>query len=230
MATVFDDLVGQTEAVETLRTAAAAAAATLRREAAPLGAMTHSWLFTGPAGSGRSMAARAFAAALQCTGDGGPAGVGCGVCHGCHTTLAGTHADVRFVVPDGLSIPVAQMRELVLRAASAPTAGRWQVLVVEDADRLTEAAGNALLKAVEEPPDRTVFLLCAPSVHPDDVSVTIRSRCRLVPLRQPGAQAVADLLVRRDGVPADRAAWAAAAAQGHVGRARRLAVDAQARA
>lgn len=226
MTTVFDDLVGQPEAVATLQAAASAAAATVRGGPAAPGAMTHSWLFTGPAGSGRSMAARAFAAALQCT----EGGVGCGQCHGCHTVLTGTHSDVRFVVPDGLSIPVAQMRELVLRAASAPTAGRWQVLVVEDADRLTEAAGNALLKAVEEPPVRTVFLLCAPSIHPDDISVTIRSRCRLVPLRQPGAQAVAELLVRRDGVPAEKAAWAAAAAQGHVGRARRLAVDAQARA
>jgi DNA polymerase-3 subunit delta' len=225
---VFDDLVGQPEAVETLQAAAAAADALLTGQAprSQSGSMTHSWLFTGPAGSGRSVAARAFAAALQCT----RGGIGCGECPGCHTVLAGTHADVRFVVPDGLSIPVAQMRELVLRAASVPTAGRWQVLVVEDADRLTEAAGNALLKAVEEPPERTVFLLCAPSTHPDDISVTLRSRCRLVPLRQPGADAVAALLARRDGVPAETAAWAAAAAQGHVGRARRLAADGQARA
>ncbi|NUO57382.1 MAG: DNA polymerase III subunit delta' [Hamadaea sp.] len=224
-ASVFDDLVGQPEAVGTLQAAAGAAELILRGQPSPPGVMTHSWLFTGPAGSGRSTAARAFAAALQCV----RGGVGCGECSGCHTVLAGTHSDVRFVVPDGLSIPVAQMRELVLRAASAPTAGRWQVLVVADADRLTEAAGNALLKAVEEPPDRTVFLLCAPSTHPDDISVTIRSRCRLVPLRQPGAEAVAALLARRDGVPADVAAWAAAAAQGHVGRARRLAADSHAR-
>lgn len=223
MTTVFDDLVGQQDAVATL-SAAARAANALIHGGDPTG-MTHAWLFTGPAGSGRSIAARAFAAALQCTRD----GVGCGECSGCHTTLAGTHADVRFVVPDGLSIPVAQMRELVLRAASVPTSGRFQVLVVEDADRLTEQAGNALLKAIEEPPDRTVFLLCAPSIHPDDVSVTIRSRCRLVALRQPAAPDIADLLVRRDGLAPADAAWAAAAAQGHVGRARRLARDPQAR-
>ena len=138
-------------------------------------AMTHAWFFTGPPGSGRSVAARAFAAALQC--EHGP---GCGTCAGCHTTLAGTHADVRFVVPEGLSIGVGEMRALVLRAASAPAGGRWQVLLIEDADRLTEAAGNALLKAIEEPAPRTVFLLCTPSTHPDDISVTIRSRCRLV--------------------------------------------------
>jgi DNA polymerase-3 subunit delta' len=186
--------------------------------------MTHAWIFTGPPGSGRSVAARALAAALQCD-----TGTGCGECAGCHTTLAGTHADVRFVVPEGLSIGVGEMRALVLRAASTPIGGRWQVLLVEDADRLTEAAGNALLKAIEEPPPRTVFLLCTPSTHPDDISVTIRSRCRVVPLRQPPPAAVAAVLTARDGVPADRAAWAAAAAQGHVGRARRLARDERAR-
>ncbi|ASW53260.1 DNA polymerase III subunit delta' [Plantactinospora sp. KBS50] len=213
MPDVFADLVGQEEAVATLRAAAAGGPA-----------MTHAWIFTGPPGSGRSVAARAFAAALQCVN-----GTGCGHCPGCHTTLSGTHADVRFVVPEGLSIPVTEIRTLVLRAASAPAGGRWQVVVIEDADRLTEAAGNALLKAIEEPPPRTVFLLCTPSTHPDDVSVTIRSRCRVVPLRQPPAAAVATVLTERDGVPAETAHWAAAAAQGHVGRARRLARDAEAR-
>ncbi|WP_433389311.1 DNA polymerase III subunit delta' [Micromonospora sp. KLBMP9576] len=252
MPDVFADLVGQDEAVGTLRRAAAAAAAVLRAAAVPpttdavgdgldapaeesddgqptaavnAGAgMTHAWIFTGPPGSGRSVAARAFAAALQCA-----YGTGCGGCPGCHTTMGGTHADVRMVVPDGLSIGVNEMRALVLRAASTPAGGRWQVVVIEDADRLTEAAGNALLKAIEEPPPRTVFLLCAPSTHPDDISVTIRSRCRVVPLRQPAPDAVAEMLVRRDGCAPDLARWAAAAAQGHVGRARRLARDPEAR-
>ncbi|WP_432834458.1 DNA polymerase III subunit delta' [Dactylosporangium sp. CA-092794] len=222
---IFDELVGQPDAVATLSRAVEAADVIVRGEtpdAARQQAMTHAWLFTGPPGSGRSVAARTFAAALQC-----PNG-GCGTCQACHTALAGTHADVRFVVPEGLSIAVGEMRALVLRAASSPTQGRWQVLLVEDADRLTEAAGNALLKAVEEPPARTVFLLCTPSTHPDDISVTIRSRCRVVPLRQPPADAIATVL-RRDGVDEPTAAWAAAAAQGHVGRARRLARDPQAR-
>jgi len=241
---VFRALVGQDEAVATLRRAAAAAAAIVSAAAAAGGAfgggaaaaggaggapaagagMTHAWLFTGPAGSGRSVAARAFAAALQC------ANQGCGSCPACHTTLAGTHADVRFVVPEGLTVGVGEMRSLVLRAQGAPIQGRWQVLLVEDADRLTEAAGNALLKAIEEPPPRTVFLLCTPSTHPDDISVTIRSRCRVVTLRQPSAEAVASVLVERDGIAREDALWAAAAAQGHVGRARRLARDPQARA
>jgi DNA polymerase-3 subunit delta' len=102
------------------------------------------------------------------------------------------------------------------------------VVVIEDADRLTEQASNALLKAVEEPPARTVFLLCAPSLHPDDVSLTIRSRCRLVPLRTPPADAVAGVL-EQDGLDPGTAAWAAAAGQGHVGRSRRLARDPDAR-
>ncbi|AGL13981.1 DNA polymerase III subunit delta' [Actinoplanes sp. N902-109] len=223
---VFADLVGQDEAVETLSRAAAAAARIVAGDTASVGAMTHAWIFTGPPGSGRSVAARAFAAALQCERN----GTGCGECHGCHTALGGTHADIRFVTPEGLSIGVNEMRALVLRASSAPTGGRWQAVVIEDADRLTEAAGNALLKAIEEPPPRTVFLLCTPSTHPDDISVTIRSRCRVVPLRQPPAEAVAEVLVRRDGIAPDTAAWAAAAAQGHVGRAKRLAGDADARA
>jgi DNA polymerase-3 subunit delta' len=221
---VFADLVGQEEAVQTLRTAVAGAAALVDGGTGPTSAMTHAWIFTGPPGSGRSVAARAFAAALQCR-----YGTGCGDCPGCHTTLAGTHADVRLVVPEGLSIGVDEMRALVLRAASSPTGGRWQVVVIEDADRLTEQASNALLKAVEEPPPRTVFLLCAPSTHPDDISVTIKSRCRVVALGQPSAEAVARVLTERDGVEPERAAWAAAAAQGHVGRARRLARDPEAR-
>ncbi|PRY29444.1 DNA polymerase III subunit delta' [Pseudosporangium ferrugineum] len=223
--TVFADLVGQDDAVETLSRAAAAAARIVAGDTGAQGAMTHAWIFTGPPGSGRSVAARAFAAALQCERD----GVGCGECHGCHTALGGTHADIRYVVPEGLSIGVNEMRALVLRAGTAPSGGRWQAVVIEDADRLTEAAGNALLKAVEEPPPRTVFLLCTPSTHPDDISVTIRSRCRVVPLRQPSAEAVAEVLVRRDGIAPDVASWAAAASQGHVGRAKRLARDTDAR-
>lgn len=230
MSDVFADLIGQEEAVETLRRAAAAARTRVTGGGARDGgdaqasAMTHAWLFTGPSSSDRTAAARAFAAALQCQ-----RGTGCGQCPECHTVLAGTHADVTVVVSEGLSIGVSDIRSLVLRAASAPSGGRWQVVVIEDADRLTEAAGNALLKAVEEPAPRTVFLLCTPSTHPDDISVTLRSRCRVVALRQPSVAAVAAALAQRDGVPEDVARWAAAAAPGHVERARQLAADPEAR-
>jgi DNA polymerase-3 subunit delta' len=185
--------------------------------------MTHAWLFTGPPGSGRSVAARAFAAALQCP-DGG-----CGTCHACRTVLAGTHADVKIIVPDGLSIGAKEAREVVVGASRSPSQGRWQIVLIEDADRMTEHAANAVLKMIEEPPARTVMLLCVPSLHPDDVLVTIRSRCRLVSLRTPPVDAIADVLVRRDGVAPALAAWSAAASGGHVGRARRLARDEAAR-
>jgi DNA polymerase-3 subunit delta' len=197
--------------------------AELRAAVADSAAMTHAWLFTGPPGSGRSVAARAFAAALQCPDR------GCGHCHACRTVLAGTHADVKIIVPDGLSIGAREAREIVVGASRAPSQGRWQIIVVEDADRLTEHAANAVLKMIEEPPARTVVMLCAPSLHPDDVMVTIRSRCRLVSLRTPPVDAIADVLVRRDGIDPALAAWAAACSGGHVGRARRLAVDEEAR-
>jgi DNA polymerase-3 subunit delta' len=221
---VWTQLVGQEPALAILQAAAAAAGSIVEGKPVAAGAMTHAWLLTGPPGSGRSVAARTFAAALQCS-----TGTGCGGCPGCHTVMAGTHADVKLVVPEGLSISVAEMRALVQAAARRPTSGHWQVVIIEDADRLTEGASNALLKAVEEPPERTVFMLCAPSDHPEDVSVTIRSRCRLVTLRTPPAEAIARVLADRDGVAPDLAHWAASVCGGHIGRARRLATDEGAR-
>jgi DNA polymerase-3 subunit delta' len=220
---VFGELTGQQAVVGELRRAAEAAAAVLAgRSVGPgvAGRMSHAWLLTGPPGSGRSVAARAFAAALLCPRQ------GCGECPSCHQVRAGSHADLMLVRPDGLSYGVRQTRELVLRAATTPTGGRWHVVLFEDADRATEAAANALLKAIEEPAPRTVWLLCAPSA--EDLLPTIRSRCRVVTLRTPSPAAVAEVLTRRDGVPAERALAAARAAQGHIGRARRLATDQQA--
>ena len=222
---VWEQLIGQAEAIGALRTASQAAAEVAAGRPVDAGAMTHAWLFTGPPGSGRSVAARAFAAALQCERE----DRGCGECQGCRTVLARTHPDVHSVVPQGLSIGVEEMRGVVARTGRRPSLGHWQVVLIEDADRLTDQAANALLKAVEEPPPRTVMLLCTPSLHPDDISVTLRSRCRLVPLRTPGAADVASVL-RDSGVDEATARWAAAAGQGHVGRSRRLARDADARA
>lgn len=221
--TVFDQLVGQHEVESDLVAAATAA----RRGVGAMGsAMTHSWLFTGPPGSGRSVAALCFAAALQCTGSGEP---GCGECHACTTTMAGTHGDVRRVIPEGLSISVKEMRAIAATASRRPSTGRWQIVVIEDADRLTEGAANALLKVVEEPPDRTVFLLCAPSIDPQDISVTLRSRCRHAQLVTPSIASIAEVLHQRDGMTVADAEFAASISGGHVGRARRLAGDADAR-
>jgi DNA polymerase-3 subunit delta' len=219
-APVFDDVIGQQAAIEELTLAVGAARG---EPGAPAAAMTHAWLFTGPPGSGRSIAARAFAAALECEYG------GCGQCNHCRTVLAGTHGDVRTVVPEGLSISTGEMREVVQLASRRPGTARFQIVLIEDADRLTEGASNALLKVVEEPPPNTVFLLCAPSTHPDDVSVTIRSRCRVLALRTPSAASIAEVLIRRDGIDPEMAGWAASVCAGHVGRARRLATDEQAR-
>ena len=208
---VWAELVGQARSVEVLR----------RAVAGEPHAMSHAWLITGPPGSGRSNAARAFAAALQCERG------GCGQCSACRTSLSGAHPDVTLVRTEQLSIGVDEVRELVRRAAMSPTLGGCQVLVVEDADRVTERGADALLKSIEEPAPRTVWLLCAPTA--DDVVATIRSRCRLLTLQTPPTAAVAELLQTRDGVDPALAAYAARVAQGHIGRARALARDENAR-
>jgi DNA polymerase-3 subunit delta' len=229
MAGVFSRLVGQ-DAVEAELVAAAQAARGDSAHSVVSGAaphtMTHAWLITGPPGSGRSIAALCFAAALQCTSDGVP---GCGQCRACTTTMAGTNADVRRIIPEGLSIGVDEMRNIVQIASRRPGTGRWQIVLIEDADRLTEGAANALLKVVEEPPPSTVFLLCAPSVDPEDIAITLRSRCRHVALVTPPVDAIARVLIETDGLPEQEAQWAASVSGGHVGRARRLAIDEQAR-
>ncbi|MFF5423861.1 MULTISPECIES: DNA polymerase III subunit delta' [unclassified Streptomyces] len=232
---VWDDLVGQAKVEEQLAAAArdADAFVTAHDAGEPVPAsskMTHAWLFTGPPGAGRVDAARAFAAALQCVSPDRALGgtPGCGFCTGCHTALVGTHADVTTISAVGTEILVRDMRDTVRKSFTAPANGRWQVILVTDAERLNEKSGNAVLKAVEEPAPRTVWLLCAPSV--EDVLPTIRSRCRHLTLRTPPVEAVADMLVRRDGIEPEVAGAAARAAQGHIARARRLATDERARA
>ena len=220
---VFDDLVGQAAVRAQLERAAIAARDLAERttdgEADRDSAMSQAWLITGPPGSGRSLAARAFAAALQCTG---PA-PGCGRCRACRTVMEGKHPDVEHVATEGVVITVDQTRDLVGRSFVSPGSGAWRVVIVEDADRMAERTTNVLLKAIEEPPPFTVWMLCTPS--PEDVMTTIRSRCRGVALAVPPASDVAALLVRRDGVAPEEALRAARAAQSHVGRARALATD-----
>lgn len=207
---VFDELVGQPHIVAALQDAITAS-----RNGSETQEMTHAWLFTGPPGSGRSSAAIAFAAALVCPTN------GCGTCIDCRTAKAGGHADVEVIRTEGLSIKIDEVRGLLQRVAWAPSVGGWRVVVMEDADRLTESAANALLKAIEEPGSRTVWLLCAPTLF--DVLPTIRSRARHLQLRTPSAADVAEVLTKRDGISPGMAEFAARASQGHIGRARHLA-------
>ncbi len=203
---VFDNLVGQEHVVEIIKNAVAAT---------DTQSMTHAWVFTGPPGSGRSSAAVAFAQALVCSDN------GCGTCNACKSAANGAHPDVEVIRTEGLSIKIDEVRELLARVAWAPSMGGWRVVVMEDADRLTESAANALLKAIEEPGNRTVWLLCAPTLH--DVLPTIRSRCRHMQLVTPSTSAVAHVLQNRDGISPQMADFAARVSQGHIGRARYLA-------
>jgi len=213
---VFETLIDQGETIAILQRAVEAARDSLDESQD----MTHAWLFTGPPGSGRSNAALAFAASLVC-----PNG-GCGSCVDCRTALSGSHADVELIQTEGLSIKIDEIRELITRAAWTPSVASYRVVVMEDADRLTESAANALLKAIEEPSSRTIWLLCAPTVS--DVLPTIRSRTRNLTLRTPSAAAVSSLL-QAEGISVNLANFAASASQGHVGRARYLARDQVAR-
>ncbi|QSR29351.1 DNA polymerase III subunit delta' [Nocardioides sp. S5] len=206
---VWDDLVGQRAVLDALRHAAAGEG------------MTHAWLFTGPPGSGRSNVARAFAAALQCE-----TRTGCGECEPCRLGIKGSHPDIKWVRSETSVLYVDDMRDLVQAAAKFPSVGRWQIVVIEDADRLgtpeNPRTGNALLKAIEEPTPRTVWLLCAPTRA--DVLPTIASRSRHVTLATPTGEQITDFLVR-SGIDATVASFAARASQGHIGRARALCVD-----
>jgi DNA polymerase-3 subunit delta' len=212
--TVWSDLVGQRPTIEVLQQAAAGQG------------MTHAWLFTGPPGSGRSNVARAFAAALQCEQR-----TGCGACEACRLGINGSHPDITWVKSETSTLYLGDIRDLVQSAAKFPAIGRWQIVVIEDADRLGKVGGvqrgNALLKAIEEPTPKTLWLLCAPTVQ--DVLPTIRSRCRTLTLSTPGTDDVAAFLHRNDGISETMAGFAARASQGHIGRARALALDEETR-
>jgi DNA polymerase-3 subunit delta' len=216
---IWDSLIGQSDAVSKLTKAVSDAELIRQGESGP--GMTHAWLITGPPGSGRSTAATAFAAALVCPLN------GCGECQACRMAPVGGHPDVHIVTPTGLSYGVEDARELVRLSSLAPIDSPWRVIVVEDADRLTDQAFYALLKTLEEPTPHTVWVLCAPSA--EDVLPTIISRTRHLSLRTPTTSEVRDLLIDSYSVDPAMAAFAARASQGHIGRARGLALEEPAR-
>lgn len=216
---VWDELVGQQEAIDVFR---AASQSELASATTHDSAMTHSWLVTGPPGSGRSNLAYAFAASLLCR-DGG-----CGTCSDCKQVAARTHPDLATLTTERVIISIDEVRALVQSSQYSPAVSRYRVIVIEDADRMAERTSNVLLKALEEPPERTVWILCAPSEA--DLIPTIRSRVRSVRLRVPSVPDVAQLIVARDGVDAVTAERAARHAQSHIGMAHRLATNPEAQA
>ena len=207
VALPWGDVWGQDEAVAALRAAASDPAS-----------LTHAWLITGPPGSGRSTLAYAFAAAL--IAQPGDEQV-------MRQVLAGTHPDLASLRTEGVIISIKDARALVERSYFAPSLGRYRVIVMEDADRMAERTSNVLLKALEEPPERTVWVLCAPSDA--DLLPTIRSRVRTLRLRDPEVADVARLIVQRTGVDPAIAEQSARHAQRHIGMAQRLATDAATR-
>jgi DNA polymerase-3 subunit delta' len=220
---LWDELTGQSEAIAVVE-AAAAASASARAEPGAAGGdsvMTHSWLITGPPGSGRSNLAYAFAASLISRGPDDLEATRAQV-------AARTHADLAVLATERVVITIDEVRQLVASSQYSPSVGRYRVMIIEDADRMTERTSNVLLKALEEPPPRTVWILCAPSEA--DLIPTIRSRVRSVRLRIPDVDDVAQLIARRDGIELGLATIAAREAQSHIGMAHRLATNADARA
>lgn len=204
---VFDAIVGQEALIDQLR-------GVLRGGSTP-----GSWLFMGPPGSGRSVAARCLAASMQCPTP-HPDGEGCGQCDTCQLVMSGNHPDVESVQTDGMTLDIARVRELVGLGQRLPSTGKRRIILMEDADRMADRTWNVLLKAIEEPPPHTVWMLCAPG--PADVLPTVRSRCHQVRLAVPPAETVATYLAARHNIDHAEALTAAKAAQSHIGVANAL--------
>jgi DNA polymerase-3 subunit delta' len=209
MTAIWDLVVGHDEAVAMLKDAVASER------------VTHAWLFTGPPGIGKLHTARVFAAALNC-----PAG-GDGSCDSCRRILRGVHPDVHLIVPEGDNLLVEDVRAVREEASrthhEAPTA----VFILDEADRMTEAAANALLKVLEEPPAGVVFVLVARST--EALVGTVPSRARTLPFVSLSLAELTAALADDLGLDPEQTAWAAAAGHGRLARARALLTDEAAR-
>jgi DNA polymerase-3 subunit delta' len=178
----------------------------------------HAYVLAGPEGSGKSLAARAFVASLLC------ANGGCGECRDCRLALHDQHPNEFLIEPEGRDIHVDTIRDEVWHPAyrTAPEPGR-KVFLIREADRLSPSAADTLLKVLEEPPADAVFLLLSARAH--ELPETIWSRCHVVTFTALSEAFVVDQLVA-EGVAGERARLVARLAGGNLGRARRMAVDA----
>ena len=177
----------------------------------------HAYVFAGPEGSGKSLAARAFAASMLCSSG------GCGECRDCRLALKDQHPNEFLVEPEGRDIHVDTVRDEVWHPASrtAPEPGR-KVFVIREADRLSPAAADTLLKVLEEPPADAVFLLMSARAH--ELPDTVRSRCHVVTFTALTESFVVEVLTE-EGIDRMRARLAARLTGGNLGRARRLATN-----
>jgi DNA polymerase-3 subunit delta' len=178
----------------------------------------HALLFTGIDGVGKRTAATAFAMACNCTGTRvEERGEACGECTACRKIAADRHPDVLRVSPSGLQIKIDQIRRLCQSLAMKPYEARMRVAIVAEAHRMNPAAGNALLKMLEEPPDRTVLILTAPQTA--DLLPTIVSRCQHIRFKPIARRHLAAMLAAAYGFSPEEARLTATLANGSVTRA-----------
>ena len=177
------------------------------------GSVVHAFLIHGDEGCGKKTLAQTMSMALHCTGEGEKPCLECGPCW---RMLMGVHPDHIEVASDSSVISVKMVRDLIDRLTEKPYEGGWRTVIIHDAEKMNEAAQNALLKTLEEPDGRTAFFLL--TAHPEGLLATIRSRCRPVFMPRLSEEVIASELIGR-GMPEGRARYAARLSQGVMGRA-----------
>ena len=177
------------------------------------GSVVHAFLIHGDEGCGKKTLAQTMSMALHCTGEGEKPCLECGPCR---RMLMGVHPDHIEVASDSSVISVKMVRDLIDRLTEKPYEGGWRTVIIHDAEKMNEAAQNALLKTLEEPDGRTAFFLL--TAHPEGLLATIRSRCRPVFMPRLSEEVIASELIGR-GMSEGRARYAARLSQGVMGRA-----------
>jgi DNA polymerase-3 subunit delta' len=181
------------------------------------GQVNHAYLITGPEQIGKTTLALEFARLLQCQGRAAGSSEPCGACDSCRKIAAGSHPDVRHVTrpSDKRVMPVELVREVIHSAYLSPSIGPWRIFIIPEIERMAAASANALLKTLEEPPERVVLLLT--SSETEALLPTVISRCQLVPTQPPTADEIHQALIERWSVEQGMADELTALAQGRIG-------------